>query len=101
MSETEPGRRVLTVATVRAADETVQIIVSDSGAGIDSDMQARLFEPFFTTKKQGLGLGLPICNSIATVHGGYMKASNSSAGGAEFIVTLPVEANTADLVWRS
>ncbi|HTO82830.1 MAG TPA: ATP-binding protein [Methylomirabilota bacterium] len=101
MSETEPGRRVLTVATIRGADETVQIVVSDSGAGIDSDMQARLFEPFFTTKKQGLGLGLPICNSIATVHGGYMQASNSSAGGAEFIVTLPVEANTADLVWQS
>jgi PAS domain S-box-containing protein len=101
MSETEPGRRVLTVATARGDDETVQIIVSDSGAGIDSDMQARLFEPFFTTKTQGLGLGLPICNSIATVHGGYMHASNSSAGGAEFIVTLPVEANAVDPVRRS
>jgi len=94
MMGTEPGRRALTVATARGDNQTVQIIVSDSGAGIDPDMQARLFEPFFTTKKQGLGLGLPICNSIATVHGGYMKAGNGPGGGAEFIVTLPIEAST-------
>jgi len=91
MTDTEPAGRALMITTTRERDQTVQISVADSGSGIDADMQARLFEPFVTTKMQGLGLGLPICSSIVTAHGGYMKAVNGPSGGAIFFVTLPVD----------
>jgi len=93
MMDTEPGARALTIATTLEGDQAVQISVADSGSGIDADVQARLFEPFVTTKMQGLGLGLPICSSIVTAHGGYMKAVNNSSGGATLFVTLPVHLN--------
>jgi C4-dicarboxylate-specific signal transduction histidine kinase len=91
MMDTEPAGRTLVIAITCERDQTVQISVADSGSGIGADMQARLFEPFVTTKMQGLGLGLPICSSIITAHGGYMKAANNPSGGAIFLVTLPAD----------
>ena len=90
MMDAEPRNRALTITTAVGDNRTVQINVTDSGSGIDANMQARLFEPFVTTKTQGLGLGLPICNSIVAAHGGYMKAINNPDGGATFLVTLPL-----------
>jgi C4-dicarboxylate-specific signal transduction histidine kinase len=53
-------------------------------------MQEHLFEPFVTMKSQGLGLGLPICHSIITTHGGKMRAFNNLDAGASLVVTLPL-----------
>jgi PAS domain S-box-containing protein len=93
MMDGEPNDRALTITTALGDNQAVQIVVADSGSGIAADMQARLFEPFVTTKMQGLGLGLPICSSIVTAHGGYMKAVNNLHGGATFSVTLPIHSN--------
>jgi two-component system, LuxR family, sensor kinase FixL len=68
---------------------TVRLQVRDSGPGIaDSDAQ-RLFEPFFSTKSDGMGLGLSICRSIITKHGGQIGA-RSTPPGSTFHVDLPV-----------
>lgn len=65
----------------------------DNGPGISEQHLGRLFEPFFTTKPvgQGTGLGLSISYGIVERHGGKLSAANPAAGGAEFILTLPVE----------
>ena len=91
MVDTEPGARELTIAATLEGGSVIQISVADSGSGIAADVHARLFEPFVTTKLQGLGLGLPICSSIVTAHGGYMKAVDNPRGGATFLVTLPID----------
>jgi signal transduction histidine kinase len=66
-------------------------IVEDSGPGIDADHPPRLFDSFFTTKETGMGLGLPIAQSIIEAHNGRIRADNSSAlGGARFVFELPV-----------
>jgi signal transduction histidine kinase len=49
-----------------------------------------LFDRFFTTKETGMGLGLPIAQSIIEAHGGRIGADNDSAlGGARFVFDLP------------
>ncbi len=68
---------------------TVRLAVRDSGPGIaDADSQ-RLFEPFFSTKSDGMGLGLSICRSIITKHGGRIGA-RSTPPGSTFHIELPV-----------
>ena len=90
MSTKRVGERRLTVVTARDGDEGLRLSVIDHGTGIPADEMDRIFEPFFTTKEHGLGLGLPICRSIVTAHGGQLWASNNEDGGATFHLTLPL-----------
>jgi two-component system C4-dicarboxylate transport sensor histidine kinase DctB len=72
------------------------IKVSDSGPGIRADILPRLFEPFTTTKSAGagLGLGLMISAHIVRELGGSLRATNLDAGGACFVIELPLAATT-------
>jgi PAS domain S-box-containing protein len=89
MSSCAPRDRKLTIATKFDQDLTVQVSVSDNGQGIPANQLDRLFDPFYTTKPQGLGLGLTICRSIVSAHGGKLWAMNNGDGGARFCVSLP------------
>ena len=80
----------LTITTALGDDRTLQICLADNGSGIAQDVLEHLFEPFVTTKSQGLGLGLPICQSIITAHGGSIQAVNNIGAGASLVVTLPL-----------
>jgi len=73
------------------AGDPVRLTVRDTGPGIAEEILARIFEPFFSTKQpgEGTGLGLSIASEIAHELGGTIRASNSSAGGASFEITLP------------
>ncbi len=86
----EPDER--RVITIRAAAErdAVAFYVEDFGPGFEGDGAERLFEPFYTTKKNGMGIGLSICQSIVLEHGGKIEASSNDAGGASFLVRLPL-----------
>ena len=70
---------------------TLEVAVTDTGAGIAAEQLPRLFESFYTTKKNGMGLGLSIARSIVESHGGRISAENHPAGGATFRFVLPAE----------
>jgi two-component system sensor kinase FixL len=73
----------------------VAFVIRDSGPGIAEENLDRIFDGFFTTKEEGIGLGLAICQSIMTAHGGGITASNRPEGGACFRLWLPAERGPA------
>ncbi len=89
MAANPPAQRHLTIATAHR-DGLVRISVSDNGCGLPPEPE-RIFQPFYTTKKDGLGLGLPICRSIATAHQGRLWAEVRvvADGGATLHLELP------------
>jgi signal transduction histidine kinase len=87
MSGLPKAERILGVRTERAGD-SVRVSVADRGAGIPPESMAGIFTPFFTTKKHGLGLGLSVCTSIITSHGGELRAANNADRGATFAFEL-------------
>jgi two-component system, LuxR family, sensor kinase FixL len=91
MAEQAESERQLLVRTESTDGSGVRVMVRDSGRGIPAETLKRIFDPFFTTKPQGLGLGLGVCRTILTAHGGELSAENNPAGGATFCFTLPVK----------
>ena len=66
------------------------IKVSDNGAGISHELRGRIFEPYFTTKaRRGRGLGLSICQSIVSSHGGILEVESKEGCGSTFTILLP------------
>jgi C4-dicarboxylate-specific signal transduction histidine kinase len=86
-----PRERRLLVRTCAAPDGAAsEARFHDTGPGIAENLIDRLFEPFVTTKPDGLGMGLAICRSIVTQHGGELRAANRpGSGGATFSLILP------------
>lgn len=79
-----------------AANGRVRAEVRDSGPGVAAADRARLFEPFFTTRADGLGLGLPLSQSLAQAMGGQLELADDPppAGlpGAGLVFTCPAHA---------
>jgi CheY-like chemotaxis protein len=70
----------------------VEIVVRDTGHGIEPDRQARIFEPFFTTKERGrgTGLGLPMAYGIVTQSGGDLRVESVVGEGTAMVIRLPL-----------
>ncbi|MDI7861604.1 cache domain-containing protein [Rhizobiaceae bacterium n13] len=82
--------------TIRTADRDrggrpgVEIVVSDTGVGMEPDVAAKVFDPFFTTKRQeGTGLGLSISQTLVGRQGGSIALATLPGKGATFSVWLP------------
>ncbi|WP_375195627.1 sensor histidine kinase [Sphingobium sp.] len=84
---TSPAR-ILRLSAVPIEDGRVEVVVADSGTGLDPDMSRTLFTPFTTTKASGMGVGLSISQTIIEGHGGRIWAQPSPWGGTEFHFTL-------------
>lgn len=86
----EKAQGDLIEVTTVAQSGFVEILISDSGPGLERSVADRLFEPFFTTKSQGIGLGLSICKSIISTHNGEIIFDKNARGGASVLLRLPI-----------
>jgi len=68
----------------------VKLTVADNGCGISKETLSRVFEAFFTTKRKGNGLGLSLCYSITTGHGGTIEIDSTPGEGTKVQVILPL-----------
>ena len=89
MASVDNRPRELTITTQLTGDH-VQIVVKDSGVGLDKEAQERMFDAFFTKKENGMGIGLSISRSIVEQLGGKLWAECQTGPGATFLLTLPV-----------
>ena len=80
--------RILRLSAAPADDGKVEVVVADSGPGLDPAMSRTLFTPFTTTKANGMGVGLSISQTIVEGHGGRIWATPSQWGGTAFHFTL-------------
>ena len=71
-------------------DESVVIMVADTGSGMAPEVKSRIFDPFFTTKgKAGMGLGLAVSFGIIRRHEGSVKVDSEVNMGTKFMISLP------------
>ncbi len=84
----ETSRRELIVSSAEIDEETVEVVVTDTGPGIAAEIAHQLFQPFVTTKADGMGIGLSISRTIIEAHGGRLWVEPNPAGGTIFRFTL-------------
>jgi two-component system, sporulation sensor kinase D len=86
------GKGVLGVS-VAPLGAQVEIVISDTGAGINSEHVAKIFNPGFSTKKRGWGLGLSLAKRIIVdYHQGKIGIKETLLGkGTQFQILLPIK----------
>jgi len=69
----------------------VEVEIADTGVGIPEHVLPHIFDPFFTTKKvsRQAGLGLSLCYSIISDHGGHIDVKSQRGQGSRVVVSLP------------
>jgi signal transduction histidine kinase len=89
-AEAMPGGGTLRIA-VEPQARWARIVIADSGPGVPPELSESIFAPFVTTKARGTGLGLAVTRAAVAAHGGTLALRPSrGAGGAVFVITLPV-----------
>ena len=83
------------VLRARETNDHILVEVRDSGPGIANVELKRIFEPYQCMRNDreghgGLGLGLALCKSLVTLHGGEIWAKNNEDKGSTFTFTLPL-----------
>lgn len=95
MGEEPREDRIVTIITGETLGKEVKVSVMDQGPGLPLGKEEQVFEPFFTSKRHGLGLGLSICRTIVTAHGGALWGVNNPDRGATFHLVLRAQHEAA------
>ncbi len=93
--EAMPYGGVLTISTVNRINQyqekQIQIVVTDTGTGIDESDMKLIFKLFFTTNNEKAGMGLPFCERVIYNHNGEIKIESKFDKGTKVTINLPFE----------
>jgi signal transduction histidine kinase len=73
-----------------ANEESAEIRISDTGAGIPAELRDKIFRLYFTTKKEGSGIGLAMTFRIVQLHDGTIDFTSEPGKGTTFSIRLPI-----------
>jgi two-component system, NtrC family, nitrogen regulation sensor histidine kinase NtrY len=83
-------REIAISTSLLPSRDAVEVVIADTGPGVNQELKEKLFLPYFSTKKRGTGLGLAIVSRIIEDHRGSIRVEENSPVGTRFIVELPV-----------
>jgi len=81
--------------TTKQNEQHIEISIADNGAGIPDSEKEKVFQMFYSGSnpiadcRRSLGLGLSLCRSIITAHGGEITVSDNAPSGTIFTFTIP------------
>lgn len=86
----EKSRRIELETNIK--NKWVELVVRDNGVGIAEEQLEQIFQPFFSSKPTATnwGMGLSLCHSIITTHGGKITASSKLGEGSSFHIIMPL-----------
>ena len=84
INEKSDHKGVIRIKTDSVADESIRVMISDDGVGMDDETRKKVFEPFYTTKDKGTGLGLSIVKNIVETYDGVIKVDSEPGKGTSF-----------------
>jgi len=73
--------------SAEAKENRIFIKITDTGNGIEKEIENKIFLPFFTTRPEGAGIGLTLSKNIIEAHGGYINHKNEE-GKTTFEICL-------------
>ena len=88
-------REIYIETSLLGGRDGLEIIIADTGHGINREVKEKLFLPYFSTKKRGTGLGLAIVRRIIEDHHGSIRVEENKPAGAKFLVELPLAGEMA------
>jgi signal transduction histidine kinase/DNA-binding response OmpR family regulator len=95
---TSPGGRIeVILRDEEKTEQFVEIVIRDTGAGIDPEHLEHIFDPFYqassavNTRFEGTGVGLALVNEFVNLHHATISVQSKLGSGSEFIVQFPVD----------
>jgi len=86
----DQGGELRVAARGAAGGRSVEVIIEDTGSGMDPETMEQVFYPYFTTREDGTGIGLAISQKIISDHGGSIRMESEPGRGTRVTIELPV-----------
>jgi signal transduction histidine kinase len=87
--EAMQGQGEVSISAQYGENDSVRIVIADTGPGIPPDKIDKIFEAYFTTREKGTGLGLAIVKHNTEMYGGAVQVQSELGKGTRFVLEFP------------